>query len=56
MTRRKESLDEHIDRVAAAMTAVPADAGLAARLEPCLERRPSRTATWLGWQVAGGPR
>ena len=42
-----ETLDETIDRVAAAITAVPADPGFSARLAPRLEGRTRGSSMWL---------
>ena len=42
-----ETLDETIDRVAAALTAVPADSGFSARLAPRLEGRARGSTSWL---------
>ena len=46
MTR--ETLDEAIDRVASALTAVPPDPGFARRLETRLEARSSGLPLWIG--------
>jgi hypothetical protein len=46
--RRGETVDETIDRIAAAMTAVPSDPGFAVRLDARLDAEPSRTALGLG--------
>jgi hypothetical protein len=42
-----ETLDEAIDRVAAAMTAVPADPGFGARLVPRLDAPARGVSTWM---------
>lgn len=48
-----ETLDETIDRVAAAITAVPADPGFSSRLAPRLDAPPARgTLTWMVAAVA----
>ena len=42
-----ETLDETIDRVAAAITAVPADPGFSSRLAPRLERPARGVSMWM---------
>jgi hypothetical protein len=46
MTRHRESIDETIDRVAAALTMVPADSALAARIAERIDTHGSTAFAW----------